>query len=174
MSAQTCTQPHSELATVSAVWAVGRYLSRSQALRLRLLSPANSSHLKSLRSATVGVHYTTLLYLNIQAACNGVPMCYLEPKHATYCAQNCRPGSVHCTRGVPVQQSTPPESRNSTTEGGSPNNATARHRLVSRVSRRDDPSFSHSQYSVARRQSIISFSLVLAPSLFVFFPGIVQ
>jgi hypothetical protein len=171
MSAQTCTQPHSELATVSV--GCGEVPEPVAGVAFKALVTCKQLT-PQITAICDGVHYTTLLYLNIQAACNGVPMCYLEPKHATYCAQNCRPGSVHCTRGVPVQQSTPPESRNSTTEGGSPNNATARHRLVSRVSRRDDPSFSHSQYSVARRQSIISFSLVLAQSLFVFFPGIVQ
>ena len=100
---------------LQSVRAVGRYLSQHPVAADAFAAPGTCKQLTPhITVICDGVDYTTLLYLDTQAACSGVPMCYLERNRAAHCAQNCCPVSVHCTRGIPVPQSTPPAPRNST------------------------------------------------------------
>jgi hypothetical protein len=100
---------------LQSVWAVGRHLSQYSSAVDAFAAPGTCKQLApQITVICDGVDYTTLLYLDTQAACSGVPMCYLGRNHAAHCAQNCCPVSVHCTRGIPVPQSTPPAPRNST------------------------------------------------------------
>ena len=98
---------------------------------IRLLAPANMQTVHTsdhcdLRRCTLNRTALT----KHSCTFSDIPMCHLERKHATHYPRNCCPICVPYARGIPVQQSTAPEQRNSTRATYPAMPGTAHHRLV--------------------------------------------